>query len=244
MSVKDFFDRIIFYLTVPKCVCCGDPLDIREKALCKVCEAKHIIKKEEKCGACLKPYGECTCTNTYLKNHFVKKLLKLFRYRMPLDSSEPVPSNELVYNLKRTYRDDLVDYISSELALLIKRNIKDYSEFIITNVPRNKSRVLKYGHDHSALLAKKIADKLGIKYVSVLISKQTKAQKKTSGEERISNAVFAYKRNAKLTSRKVFLVDDIVTTGASLGHSAMLLRGLNAKYIVGVCMGIAFRDRT
>ena len=37
-------------------------------------------------------------------------------------------------------------------------------------------------------------------------------------------------------------MDDIVTSGASMGHAAMLIRGLGAKTIVGVVLGIAYSD--
>ena len=39
---------------------------------------------------------------------------------MPLDGNDPVPSNELIYNIKRVDMYDLVDFISDELCELIK----------------------------------------------------------------------------------------------------------------------------
>ena len=244
MSIKKLLEKVVYYITVPKCVCCGDFLKIEDKALCKTCAAEHFKKKEEKCGVCLKPLPSCTCKNSYLERHFVKKLVKLFRYKMPLEEGKPIPSNELIYNVKRTDRKDLVDFIAAELCEAITANVANYKDFTVTSIPRKKSRVIKYGHDHSKVIAKAVAKRLGIKYATLLVSRQSKAQKKTSGEERFKNAEFDYKRGAKLASTRVLLFDDIVTTGASMGHCAALLRGLGSKYTIGVVLGIAFRDGT
>jgi len=46
-----------------------------------------------------------------------------------------------------------------------------------------------------------------------------------------------------LSGKKVMLIDDIVTTGTSMGSAATLLRGLGAKGIIGVCIAIAYRDK-
>ena len=70
------------------------------------------------------------------------------------------------------------------------------------------------------------------------------AQKKTHGEERIRNALFDYRKGIPdIKGKRVLLVDDIVTTGASLGNSATLIKGLGVKSIVGVCIGVTYKDK-
>ena len=102
---------------------------------------------------------------------------------------------------------------------------------------------MKYGIDHAELLAKSLAKKLSAQYYQPIISKSKKAQKKTSGEERLKNAQFKLKVRAKsLSGKTVIIVDDIVTTGSSMGACAMLLRGLGAKKIIGATISIAYKD--
>ena len=75
-------------------------------------------------------------------------------------------------------------------------------------------------------------------------SKLKTPQKKVHGEQRIKNAEFDYlKKHPSVRGKRVILFDDIVTTGASMGASAMLIKGLGAKEIVGACIAIAFRDK-
>jgi ComF family protein len=149
----------------------------------------------------------------------------------------------LIYVAKRNKRFDLFDLLSDELCHAIKASL-NYDGYVVASVPRDKKRVKKYGFDHSECLAKAIAKKLGLNYEKILISKSKKAQKKTHGEERLKNAVFDYRKSLpNINGKKVLLVDDIVTTGASLGNSATLIKGLGAKSIVGVCIAVTYKDK-
>lgn len=242
--MKDFFKNLFFYMTVPKCVSCRTKLDKTDRALCKSCIKEYERTKNTKfCSVCFKRLDECKCPNEYLEKHTVHNLVKVFRYKPSSDPDEKVAANELIYNVKRVKRRDLIDFISDEVIISIKNNIK-YENYVITNVPRKKSRVLEYGLDHSEEIAKSIAEKLGIKHVNLLESKLKTPQKKVHGEQRIKNAEFDYLKNhPSVRGKRVILFDDIVTTGASMGACAMLIKGLGAKEVVGACMAIAFKDK-
>ena len=239
---KDFFRKILFYLTVPKCICCGKKLNIEEKALCKTCFSEYEESKNTTCSLCFSRLSSCQCSNKYLKSHMMPKLLKIFRYKPSSDPNERIPANQLIYVIKRVKRRDLIDFISDEIIITIRNSI-DLKDFVLSNVPRKKSRVLKYGFDHSEEIAKAISKKLGLKYIKLLKSKSKRAQKKLHGDERIKNAEFdILKRKQNLKGKRVLLLDDIVTTGASMGASAMLIRALGAKEVVGACLAITYRD--
>lgn len=243
MNYKEIYKRLIYYVAVPKCACCREILDYEDRALCRACAEEYNNVKLGNCSVCSRTYDECTCSNEYLEKHMVKRLVKVFRYKRSLFEVEKVPPNELLYVIKREKRRDIIDLLSDELVRSIKANIK-YTDFIVTNVPRKRSRAVKYGLDHSKELAKAVAKKLGLDYVESLRSNLDVAQKKTHGAERMKNAKFDYrKRTPDLKGKRVFLVDDIVTTGASMGNCAMLLRGLGAKEVVGVCVSVAFKDK-
>ncbi len=244
MDIKKLYSNILYYLTVPKCVCCREPLDIDDRALCKSCIKEYNNLKQTNCSRCLKILNSCTCVNKYLDTHLVHKLVKVFRYRHPSGPNDRIPANELIYNIKRAKRRDLLAFIVDELEMAIKNSGIKYERYIITNVPRKSSRVIKYGLDHSEEIAKRLSKRLGLEYVKLLKSTSKKPQKKTQGEERLKNAKFNYRSILPvIKGERVLLVDDIVTTGASMGAAAMMIRGLEAKEVVGVCLAIAFRDR-
>lgn len=244
MDIKNIFKRIIYYLSVPKCIKCSEILDFEDKALCKSCLREYYEIKQKKCSECKKLYSECLCVNDYLFNRKVHKLVKIFRYKPPATPNERISANELIYQLKRNYRKDIVDFLSDELVNSIKASGIKYEKFLITNIPRSKARVVKYGLDHSEKIAKALAKKLNIEYIKILKSNSKKAQKKTFGDERYSNVSYSLiDEGINLEGEKIFILDDIVTTGASMGQAGILIKSLGAKQIVGIAVAIAYKDK-
>lgn len=235
-----FFERILFYISVPKCVYCGEPLEYDDRGLCKKCYELYLDAKERNCSICSKPLYNCDCTSKYLESHFVHRLIKIFRYK----SGENSPANELVYNLKRESRRDVISFLADELVNSIISSLEITENTIITSVPRRKKATIKYGFDHSKKLAKAVAKRLSVDYIETLKSLAKKPQKKSENiDARIENARFKLKnKNLNLANKTVILIDDIVTTGASMGASAFALKGVGAKRIIGVSLSIAYKD--
>ncbi len=240
MKFKDIIDSALFYLSVPKCVGCKDRLLKSERALCSKCMIEYNEVKLRDCSICSRTLDKCSCTNKHLDSHYVHKLIKVFRYV----KREDLPSNNLIYSLKRDNRRDVLEFLTNELSNAIDNSLEIKEDFIITNVPRRKKEAKRYGLDHAKLLAKALAKHYSAAYYQPLNPKSKKAQKKTAGEERLLNARFKLKKSAKdLSGKTVVIVDDIVTTGASMGACAMLLKALGAKRIIGAAISIAYKDR-
>ena len=242
MKIKELFNRVIFYIAVPKCVMCKDKLNYGERALCQKCRAVYDEHKKRNCPHCSKVLAECSCSYDYLESHGIKNLIKIFRYSK---TEQSLPSNYLIYSLKQDNRADVLSFLSDELSNAIKNSINiNNIELIITNVPRRRKAIVTYGYDHAKELAKSVSKNLGIEYIELLKSKSKKSQKSVHGHERILNAKFDYKRKEliSLKGKYIILVDDIITTGASLSNCATLIRGLKPKRIIGACLGTAYRE--
>ena len=240
MKFKDFINKILFYVAVPKCSSCGERLLSSDKALCANCRKSYNDFLTFNCSVCSLPYNECECSTKYLKSHYVHKVYKVFRY---FPGDEP-PTNMLIYKLKRENRHDVVEFLVSELKTsLLNKNIR-LDNTVITNVPRRRASVIKYGFDHAQNLAKALARELNLDYVRLLKSRAKKDQKKSEGkEDRLKNAEFDYIKNSPdVSGKNVILVDDIITTGASVGACATLLKGLGAKKISALAIAIAYSD--
>ncbi len=156
-----------------------------------------------------------------------------------------MPSNYLIYSLKKDNREDVISFLTDELVYALNNSI-DFSkgEYIITNVPRRRRSVVEYGFDHAEVLAKAVSKKLNIEYRQFLRSKSKKAQKSVQGQRRIQNAQFDYKRKREIDikGKTVIIVDDIVTTGASMSRCASLIRGLGTNKMIGASIAIAYKD--
>ncbi len=234
------FEKILFYLSVPKCVFCGEILSKEDLGLCEKCKVKYDDAKKKNCSVCSKPLSECSCTNKHLDSHFIHKHVKVFRYR----SGQEAPENSLIYKLKRDNRRDVVNFLSLELSEAIKNSVKIDGNVIITSVPRRKAAKAKYGIDQAEMLGISVAKRLDCSYLKTLKSKAKSAQKKAeSPEKRMENAKFSpTNKNLDLKGKTVILIDDIVTTGASMGACAFHIKSLGAKRIIGASVATAYRD--
>lgn len=236
--IGNLYNRIIHLISVPKCVLCGEPLDFPSHALCPECLPKYENTKDRNCPKCSKQLYECDCTNKFLASHCVKRLIKVFRYT---SSEDNLAANSLIYSLKQDNRGDVAKLLSNELARAISANVKEPQRYIFTNVPRRRKAITKYGIDHSAILARYLAKHFGTEYKPLLLSKATLPQKAMQGRDRIKNAEVAPRRDVDLSGKRIILVDDIVTTGASMATSAITLRGMGAKEIIGATVAIAYK---
>ena len=91
-------------------------------------------------------------------------------------------------------------------------------------------------------MAKEVAKSLGAKYISLLKSNSKKAQKSLEHSERMKNANFDLIKDVDLTGKGVIIIDDVITSGASMGCAAALIRSLGCKNIVAASLGIAYKD--
>ena len=240
MNIKAISDRVLFALSVPKCVCCKEPLDYGQKAFCPECSAKFEEIKSRNCSRCAKKLCECSCSNEYLEGHFIRRVIKSFRY---IIRDEINPANALVFSLKKDNRRDVLQLAAREMADAIRCSVKNPEEYIFTNIPRRKSEIISKGYDQAAVLAEAVAKEIGAEYILFLKSKSKSAQKSLEHEERLKNADFSIIKDTDLTGRSVIIVDDVITTGASMGTAASLIRSLGAKNIVGAALGIAYKDK-
>lgn len=145
--------------------------------------------------------------------------------------------------MKKDNRKDVLEVCTQELVAAIRNSVDNPNEYIITNIPRRKAEIIDKGLDQAELLARAIAARLGAEYMPILKSLSKKSQKTLERADRLKNANFAIKSEADLTGKSVIIVDDVITTGASMGTAAALIRSLGAKNITAAALGIAYRDK-
>lgn len=243
MKCIELIKRAIYYISVPKCVLCKERLDYEDKGLCKKCMVEYQRHKQRNCPHCSNILSECSCSYKDLEVHGIKKFVKLFRYSK---AEESLPSNYLIYSLKQDNRADVLEFLSNELATAINHSFDiPRGDYVITSVPRRKSAVVNFGYDHAKELAMAVSKILGVEYVQILKSNSKKAQKSVYGEARKQNAKFDYDcdESLSLKGKSVILIDDIVTTGASMTNCATLIKGLRPRRIIGACLGTAYKEK-
>ena len=187
----------VIYPSLNKCLSCKDQI-LEDQCLCLSCE-KGIRKVQ----------GAYNLDNidTYSVAYYAQSIKRL------------------IINFK--YSGDF--YCGEYLAKLLKEKFEEekLDGDLITFVPSSKKALKKRGFNQCEVLAKTLSKELGIPYINTLDRvKQGKEQKRLSREERILNmqAAFKVKNNLLLKGKKIILIDDVVTTGATLIACANQLR--------------------
>lgn len=106
-------------------------------------------------------------------------------------------------------------------------------ETIVVHVPTATSRVRRRGYDHAGLLAKQLAHDLRLRHKTLLARTSQTRQVGAKRAERMEQMKEAFRLSGeeRLDRVSILLVDDLVTTGATLEAAATCLRSAGAKVI-------------
>ena len=238
---------IINLLFPPKCANCNEMLEISlaEKQidpLCPTCRLHYENEKSRECRICGLSMEFCRCMPQNMQKAQCTALLKLISYRA---NDENLPIRNFVYSIKHSDYKVSFDFVAEQMRKPLIAEMRASSllpnDCIITFLPRSRTNKAKDGFDQSLRLAKSLSKATGIEFVHCFDRKlRSEEQKKLNVYERRLNMNSAYKpRNVadKLKNKTVILVDDIVTTGASMASSARIAYSLGAYAVMGVCLG-------
>lgn len=145
-----------------------------------------------------------------------------------------------IRNLIIDYKFNDKPYLNELFAKIILKNekicrkIKKYG--IIIPVPIHKKRKSERGYNQSELIAKRVAKNLKLELVtdSLIKQKNTLPQSILSKKQRQENAKQVYKiqNKQKIENKKIILLDDIYTTGATTEECSKILKQNGAKEIL------------
>ncbi|WP_196001129.1 ComF family protein [Clostridium sp. 1001271B_151109_B4] len=187
-----------------------------------------VYPMEEKCIICeIEGFiGICDCCKTEIKRCYMedKKSISYGFYGGVLKKL----ILELKYNKNFTAAEILSNLI---LEIINNQNIK---ADVICYVPMTKKAIKKRGFNQCEVISKSISYTTGIPISNCIIkSKNTKEQKTLSKDERKSNiqGAFNIKRNYDIKNKHVILIDDVITTGATLDECKKILLKYGANEI-------------
>jgi len=227
LKLDQFKDIILDLLFPPQCIGCGS----KGSFLCSSCERSLLRLNPPFCEKCGKPLirgSLCpTCfkqplaaidgiRSPFLFRDLVREAIHYFKYR-----------NYKV--LARPLGQLLADYLASN-PLPVD---------VLVPVPLHPKRLRQRGYNQSSLLAMEIGRILSLPVVkdSLVRAQNTPSQINLRAEERRKNVQGAFKcRDERLRGRKVILIDDVCTTGATLDACAKALKDIGATSVWGLTL--------
>lgn len=103
--------------------------------------------------------------------------------------------------------------------------------------PMSKKSLRRRFYNHSGLLARYFCDIMDCSelYCDALVKvKETERQEQLNKQDRKENLIGAYKINADIKGKRVLVIDDVKTTGATLNECAKVLKRAGAVEVIGL----------
>jgi len=153
------------------------------------------------------------------------------------------PFDKLVHAFKYSGKTKVGELLGQALAALVQQDEVLSAADLVCPVPLHPARQRERGFNQSLLLAAAVSMNTGIPLADCLVRrKNTSTQTaKTSPEARRKNLedAFRLKPGADVAGKTVLLVDDVMTTGATLDPAARELLKGGAVSVLGAVVAAA-----
>jgi len=235
MAVADSWLRktgsaLLDILFPSRCASCEEHLGKRS-LFCPSCSSKLIFAESPLCPLCGKVFSsrqgkDHLCGECLRKKRPFRKARALALYEGPI--------MEAIHRMKYQGRAGLVDLLS---ALLLEHIPNFYGEGwdILVPVPLHPARLRERGFNQSALLAIKLGKNLGIPVEPFSLRKicPTPPQVGLTMKERVKNVSGAFQvKDKNIFNKKiVLLIDDVLTTGATVSECSRVLKRAGARAV-------------
>ncbi len=154
------------------------------------------------------------------------------------------PAASAIHALKYDRLTRLADPLGELLAQVWPG--PDVAADLICAVPLHPQRQAERGYNQSALLARRVANLTGLRYVDDAVARvrHTETQTHLDAKARRENVAGAFAANPqRVDNLSIILVDDVLTTGATLAACAGALRASGARSVHGLVLASAVLDK-
>lgn len=202
------------------CSRCVKKLVLYEKQRCLYCNRASL------CGlthpSCAKPRGVDGAVSAFHYSPLLKKIIKIAKYRLAKDALT-----------------ELLQISAPILGSLIAPARSPYRARIFVPIPLHWTRHNRRGFNQSELICEVVSawvpesrTEIALKRV-IATHDQARVLRRS---ERVANVSHVFRTTQPLRERRVFLVDDVITTGSTLKAAALALKQAGATHVYGLSL--------
>jgi ComF family protein len=216
------------------CAICGQILINSDEAffgICDHCRKSLSLDNDPRCEICGRPLSSeiklCTqCRNRETRH--LDRLIALFpytgKYRKILTAFK--------FDKRVCIGNFLTEKLLEGLALLPEGAPKTP---ILMPVPPRPGKIKRTGFDQVECLMQKLEKRKNIRVERCLERLPSKPQKELDSKERLTNLVNRI-RCRRQPSKEIVLIDDVITTGATMDACATALKNAGTTNVSGICL--------
>jgi ComF family protein len=216
-----FLETIARSLLPIPCVLCG--AECGQTQLCGPCDAELPRLAARRCAVCALPLSSgAVCGACLDRPPRYTRVVAPFPYRYPLDA--------LIQAYKYGGRLAYARILGTALAAVATRDVD-----VIVPMPLAAGRLAERGFNQALEIARVVATATAIPLLPLACRKvvETPPQAALPWKARARNVRRAFVCDADLRGKRVAVVDDVLTTGATLNELARVLRKAGAAEITG-----------
>ena len=214
--MSDVLKALFDFVLPQSCIICNE--EIADGMLCDNCLDYLPVVNPPLCTTCGRPTkddGQCTfCSNSSTVDHGRAWMLFI------------PPADKVIHHFKYRRKTRLAHLLGRAMAGIITADhILSHAD-LLAPVPLFWWKKIRRGYNQADILSSIISTETGIGTRPLLRRpKYTRTQTRLSAEERRKNVLNAFVlRDNDVDNKKVLLIDDVLTTGATVNECARVLK--------------------
>lgn len=222
-------DSLLNFVFPPVCGACKKAGSL----LCEACFAQLQWVQKPLCDRCGRPVTSPTACCSVCQ----ERPLPLKQIRAAVLFAHPV--SKLIHNLKYNGAFALANPLASLMAEAWGAWHMPID--VVLPIPLHAERERKRGYNQSTLLARAFCQRVGVPFAEDVLQRTrfTTPQVGLSAVDRLKNVQNAFQADRSVLGKRVLLIDDVCTTGATMAAAANALYAAGAQTVSGYCVARA-----
>lgn len=212
--------KLIGFIAPHDCLVCARPGEV----VCAECAHSALVRKVPSCFYCNRLTVDGRACQVCVRKTSLRGAHVLWRY-----GGQVKP---MIYRLKYANDRTMAGFMAGGLSEHFDLSAYD----VVTAVPSDGKALRQRGYNQAELLGRAVAKQATLPYRPSLLRVQHTSQTHLRRSQRLEAVKdnFVCHRPQDVAGKRVLIVDDVMTTGATMNECARVLKAAGAKQVWGL----------